>query len=175
MTDENQCPNCNRQITDAQLKTLWAEYCGRQKSERKASSSKQNGKKGGRPVTYMQTMYDAVPDSIESLNIKLQKENPKHVFEIKRLASQSPALTGFELVCDNIQWRCFWDGHSDFISITENGKMRPGINRINYAANRAAQRLVQDIHREKLMRMPEDNSDVVQWIEKMTGEKFEPL
>ncbi|MBS1955300.1 MAG: hypothetical protein JST89_14030 [Cyanobacteria bacterium SZAS-4] len=126
-------------------------------------------------MTYMQTMYDSIPESIEILNLKLEKENAQNIFHMKRLDSMSPSTIGFELVCADIHWHCFWDGISDYISITEDDKMRPGINRINYAATRAAQKIVQDIHREKLMRMPENSATTIEWIETMTGKKFEPL
>jgi len=70
---------------------------------------------------------------------------------------------GFDLHCADIVWHCSFNSLTDSIEITENGQKRPAIWRINYAAKTAAERLItgpviNDIHTEKLMRMPEDHS-----------------
>ncbi len=175
MTGKIHCPNCHEELNEMQLKTLWAEYCGSRKSASKTAAAKKNGAKGGRPMTYFQTLYDAILDSITALNEKLKKEKAKYQFVVKRIDALDPTKTGFALTCEDITWHCFWDGISDFINIYENEKKCGGISRINYAAGRAAQKLVEDIHREKLMRMPEDFSDVIGWIEQRTGKPFKPL
>ena len=126
-------------------------------------------------MTYFQTLYDAIPDSIELLYEKLEREKAKYHFAIIRIDTPEPTKTGFTITCEDVTWHCFWDGISDFISISEKGKLCAGISRINYAASRAAAKLVQDIHREKLMRMPEDFSDMYSWIEQMTGKPYRPL
>lgn len=47
------CPHCNQQLTDEQIITLYADFCSRnlkgRTSEKKASTSAENGRKGGRP------------------------------------------------------------------------------------------------------------------------------
>lgn len=47
------CPHCNQELTDEQVIELYADYCSRnlkgKSSKKKASSSRENGKKGGRP------------------------------------------------------------------------------------------------------------------------------
>jgi hypothetical protein len=163
---EIQCPHCQKELTETQLKRLWAEYCGSRQSEKKIAAAKRNGAQGGRPMAYFQTLYDAIPDGIAALNDKLRKENARYRFRVGRVDTPDPTKAGFDVTCQDITWHCFWDGASDFIGISEDGKRRAGISRINYAAGRAAAKLVQDIHREQLMRMPEDLSDVARWIEK---------
>ena len=175
MSSEIHCPHCQVKLSETQLKTLWAEYCGSKKSASKTAAAKKNGAKGGRPMTYFQSLYDAIPHSIELLNEKLKKENAKYRFDIRRIDTPEPTRFGFTITCEDVRWHCSWDGLSDFISISKNGKQLPGISRINYAANRAALKLVQDIHREKLMSMPEDFSDIHNWIEQMTGKPYKPL
>lgn len=170
----SECPHCRETLTETQLKKLWAEYCGAKKSRAKSTAARRNGAKGGRPMSYLQSMYASVPESIVLFHERLKRENARHQFPIVRVHSEDPCESGFDLICDGIQWHCFWDGISDFISISENGKPREGINRVNYSASRAALKLVQDIHRSVLMRMPEDNSDIVAWIEKRGGTPFKP-
>jgi hypothetical protein len=169
------CPHCWHELSEGELKKLWAEYCGSKTTALKAKAARENGAKGGRPMTYFQSLYDAIPESIAAFTNKLRQERARHQFEFRRSDESDPANTGFDLSCDDIIWHCSWDGYSDFISIVENQESRAGISRINYAANRAAQRLVQDIHREKLMRMPEDPSDLIAWVEQQTGKPFKAL
>jgi hypothetical protein len=126
-------------------------------------------------MNYFQSLYDAIPKSILHLEERLSQGNLQDQISINRIDTDNPLETGFDIVCDNITWHCSWNRASDFISISENGKKRPGINRINYGANRAAVKLVQDIHREKLQRMPDDSSDTVRWIEQQTGKLFKPI
>lgn len=107
-------------------------------------------------MTYLQSMYDSVPECIVLFQEKLERANARHQFVLERVDSEDPYESGFDVICKGIRWHCFWDGVSDFISISENGKPLDGINRINYSARRAALKLVQDIHRSVLMGMPED-------------------
>src|ERR1700733_12667680 len=164
MSAKAYCPHCHYEISEKQLKSLWAEYCGSKTSESKRVAAQKNGTKGGRPITYFQTMYDSVPSGIAALSEKLEREDAEYRFPVERVDSPEPQQHGFAVRCLDITWHCFWESSSDFVRILENGKRRPGINRVNYAANRAAAKLVQDIHREQLMRMPEDSSRVADWI-----------
>ncbi len=171
MSTKIHCPNCNECLSEDQLKKLWAEYCGKQKSAAKAKASMANGSKGGRPMTYFKDVYDAMPESVELvLTTQRQRKTPL-VFNVTVSESDNPVNNGFDVRCEDIVWHCSWNGITDYIEITEKGQKRPAIWRINYAAKTAAKRLVEDIHREKLMRMPEDNSELIEKIYKQTGQR----
>jgi hypothetical protein len=161
-------------MSEPEIKRLWAEYCGKRTSLVKAAASKKNGAKGGRPMNYLQSLYDAIPASISLLEDKLSREGAQTRFKIQRIDTANPTETGFDITCDDLKWHYSWNRASDFIAISENGKKRAGINRINYSAKRAAVKLIQDIHREKLMSMPEDYSQDIQQVEQETNEAFNP-
>ncbi|CAM5999223.1 unnamed protein product [Sphagnum balticum] len=123
------CPYCQEALNETELKKLWAEYCGSKKSASKAAAAKKNGAKGGRPMNYLQDMYDAIPDSILLFQEKLKNANCKGQFAIQRIDTDDPIETGFDVLCDDRRYHCFWDGRSEFISILENGTDWAGINR----------------------------------------------
>ncbi len=174
MTTNLQCPHCHTDLAEEQLKRLWAQYCGKQRSAAKAKAAIENGKtKGGRPMTYFQTVYESITPCVELVHEKLKRWNTKPIFDVKVLHADDPTTNGFDLVCDDVVWHCTWNRMTDYIEITEKGKTQPAIWRVNYSAKVAAKKLVEDIHREKLMRMPPDYSDQVKWIEQVTGKPFD--
>jgi hypothetical protein len=159
-------------LSEDQLKKLWAEYCGKQKSAAKAKASMANGSKGGRPMNYFQNVYDAIPESVEPVLNKLRERKSPFVFDVSISKADDPVNEGFDLRCEDIVWHCSFNSLTDYIEITENGQKRPAIWRINYAAKTAAERLIKDVHTEKLMRMPEDHSDMIEKIYKQTGQRL---
>jgi hypothetical protein len=171
MNTKVHCPNCHEELSEDQLKKLWAEYCGKQKSAAKAKAAMANGSKGGRPMTYFQDVYDAIPDCVEPMQKKHKEWEEPYIFDVSRAETNDPVTNGFDLRCEDVVWHCSWNGISNYIEITENGQTRPAIWRVNYAAKTAANRLVEDIHREKVMRLPENNAALVEKIYKQTGHR----
>lgn len=168
------CPNCQKDLTEEQLKRLWGQYLGSQRSVAKAKAAVENGRtKGGRPMTYFQTVYESISRSVTLVHEKLKRWNTTPIFDVTALHTENPTAQGFDLVCDDIIWHCSWNGSTDYIEVTENGKIHPAIWRVNYSAKVAAKKLVEDIHREKLMRLPEDYSDQIKWIEDVTRKPFD--
>jgi hypothetical protein len=168
------CPHCNHEITEVELKKLWAQYCGSKRSVLKASTAIENGRsKGGRPMTYMQTVYESIPDGVSQLHEKLHRWNEKHIYDVARRETGDPATEGFDLQCDNIVWHCAYNTLSDYIEVTSNGQKETAIWRVNYSAKVAAKKLVEDIHRAKLMSMPEDHTEMIEWI-KERDPSFDP-
>lgn len=161
------CPHCKRELSEPELKALWAEYCGKQSSAAKAKASAANGRKGGRPVTYFQNLYDFVPQSIEYLGPYLERMNYRQRYPVERIDTENPTDNGFSIKCtDDVVWHCRWNRITNNVEVYANGKLVTGYNTINNSARTAAERLVKDIHIHKLMSMPEDNSDIVAWIQK---------
>jgi hypothetical protein len=167
------CPHCHQELTEEQLKRLWAQYCGSRRSAVKANAAIENGAKGGRPMTYFQTVYESIPEGVSLVHEKLRRWNEKHIFDVHTLPSNNPSSEGFDLKCDNIVWHCEYNPLTDYIEVTANGRKQTAIWRINYSAKVAAKKLVEDIHRSKLMSMPDDYSDQIEWIEKQTGKPFD--
>lgn len=124
-------------------------------------------------MTYFQTVYESITPSVEVVHEKLKKWNTKPIFDVKVLPADDPTANGFDLVCADVAWHCTWNRMTDYIEITEKGHTQPAIWRVNYSAKVAAKKLVEDIHREKLMRMPEDYSEQVKLIEDTTGQPFD--
>ncbi len=162
------CPHCNQEFNEDQLKKLWAEYCGRKKSPAKAKAAAANGKKGGRPVTYFQDVYDAIPLSVELVRSKLKEWRQQYIFDVELIQAESPIEKGFYLKCDNILWHVRWNPMTNHVEAFQNNKQVAGYNNVNNSSKTSALRLVEDIHRAKLMSMPEDYSDVDNWLKHLS-------
>jgi|LakMenEpi03Aug12_release.lakeMendotaPanAssembly.Ray.scaffolds.fasta_scaffold534807_1 hypothetical protein len=161
------CPHCKHELSEPELKALWAEHCGKQSSAAKARASAANGRKGGRPVTYFQNLYDFVPESIENFGPYLKRMNYQHTYPVERIECDDPTEKGFFIKCtDDVVWHCRWNQKTNSVEVFQGGRPVTGYNTVNNSARTAAERLVKDIHIHKLMSMPEDNSDIVRWIEK---------
>lgn len=44
------CPHCNDELSAEEIKSLWAEYCRSIKTDKRSQASRENGKRGGRPL-----------------------------------------------------------------------------------------------------------------------------
>lgn len=172
MSTKVHCPNCQEPLDEEQLKKLWAEYCGKKKSTAKSKAAIKNGSKGGRPMTYFQDVYDAIPNSVELVRERRKERKEEHNFDVTVETTADPVLNGFDLRCQDIYWHCTWNGITEYIDISENGQPRSGIGRINNAAKTAAKKLVEDIHREKLFRMAPDHESMIEKIYKQTGQRL---
>lgn len=162
------CPHCHKELSEDDIKRLWAEHCGKQTSPSKAAAAAANGRKGGRPVTYFRDVYDAVIDAVPQVLDAYRRWNQQHIFNVERSESADPIESGFSLSCAGIVWDCRWNRLTNHVEAFENGRQVIGYNTVNNSAKTAAKRLVEDIHRAKLMSMPEDNSDIADWIKRNT-------
>jgi hypothetical protein len=123
-------------------------------------------------MTYFQDVYDAIPESVELTQKKHKEWEEPYIFDVKRVETEDPVTNGFDLLCEEIAWHCSWNENTGYIEISENGQARPGLCRVNNAAKTSAKRLVEDIHREKLMRMPENHPATIEKIYKETGQRL---
>lgn len=158
------CPHCHLEFNEDQVKRLWAEFCGKKTSKAKARAAAANGKKGGRPVTYFQNVYKEIPASIQMVKEKLKQWQQRYVFDVELAETDDPVRQGFYLRCDNILWHIQWNDINNHVEAFQDGRQVTGYNNINNSAKTSAKRLVEDIHRAKLISMPEDYSDIVAWI-----------
>ena len=123
-------------------------------------------------MTYFQDVYDTIPESVELAHKKYRGKNEEQIFPVTARTSGDLANNGFDLRCEDIIWHCTWNSITDYIEITEHGQTRPHIWRTNYAAKTAAKKLVEDIHREKLIRMPPDYKGMIEKVYKRTGQRL---
>ncbi len=158
------CPHCQQEFNEDQLKKLWAEYCGKKKTAAKSKAAAANGRKGGRPVTYFQDLYNSIPLSIEQARDRLNEWKQRYIFDVVLVPANDPVSEGFYLKCDNILWHVRWNPNNSHVEAFQNNRQVVGYNNVNNSSKTSAKRLVEDIHRAKLMSMPEDNSDILQWI-----------
>lgn len=117
-------------------------------------------------MTYFRDVYDAVPQSIEQVREHLKDWRQRYIFDVERLPAEDPVQSGFELKCDDIQWHVRWNTDTNHVEAFQAGRQVAGYNNENNSSKTSAKRLVEDIHRAKLMSMPEDFSDIADWIKK---------
>lgn len=129
---------------------------GSMRTEAKKKASIENGRKGGRPHFFSQ-LYNFLDDALTQVHTK---------YPVEKLPPDGPAC--FSLRCAEIVWQIHWQPIDRSVQVFQDGKNVQGYNTVNNSAQSLAKRLVEDIHRRKLERMPEDYS----WAEELTGKPF---
>ena len=118
-------------------------------------------------MTYFKDVYNAISPSIELVcnNQKQRKQDPR--FDVELIQTESPVEDGFYLKCDNILWHVRWNGIKNYVEAFQDGRQVTGYNNVNNSAKTSAQRLIEDIHRTKLMSMPEYPSHTENVLKKL--------
>ncbi|HEY9684269.1 MAG TPA: hypothetical protein V6C86_22005 [Oculatellaceae cyanobacterium] len=157
------CPHCHHELSESEVKQLLAEYSKSHVPAPKAITSAANGRKGGRPVTYLQNVYDLIPGAIKLHHDTRTARKERFNFDIELVEEADPIANGFTLRCGGITRKCRWNRITNFVEIFDSAQQVGGFNTINNSAQTAAKRLVEEIHIAKLMSMPEDFSDIENW------------
>ena len=73
-TEKFLCPHCGKGIEDTDINRWKAQQLGRRTSEKKAASSAENGKKGGRPKIC----------TLDDFSLNAWKDGKMHILQIER-------------------------------------------------------------------------------------------
>jgi hypothetical protein len=137
---------------------------GSARTQAKANAARNNGAKGGRPTSYFQSVFDAIPGEIMLLNEELLNRRPQLQLKVEIEQSKSLLEYGFRLRCVDLEWQCTWNSQLRKVEAHLHDHQAASFKSVNNSAKSVAKQLVQAVYHFKLMTMAEDFSDIEDWI-----------